>query len=131
MKRIIERSGIIMKGTKRKTIRAYSHAVYAELQKRGQAPEQALRTIRHYYRPLHRTWGLELNAEAFADEMLKLQQMRTQPLGKTVTIKPHLRTRNGRTKYVRAHNRLHGVPANSKVQFKIDSSTGKVNIVRN
>ena len=92
-----------MKATKRKTTRAYSHAVYVELQKRGQAPEQALRTIRHFYRPLHRTWGLELNPEAFADEILKLQQMRTQPKGNTVTLKPHIKVSDGQTKYISSH----------------------------
>lgn len=119
-----------MKATKRKTIRAYNHAVYAELQKRGQAPEQALRIIRHYYRPLQRTWGLELNPEAFADEMLKLQQMRTQPKGKTVALKPHQRTGNARSKYVRAYNRSRGAFAKSKVQLRRDSASGKVSIIR-
>lgn len=117
-----------MKGTKRKTTRAYSHAVYAELQRRGQAPKQALRTIRHFYRPLRRTWGLELNPEIFADELLKLQQMRSQPVGNTVSIKPHTRTGNGQIKYVRSHKRLRGVLSKSKI--RVNSSTGKMYIDR-
>ncbi|MGG3509346.1 hypothetical protein ABES58_28270 [Paenibacillus lautus] len=118
-----------MKATKRNTTRAYSHAVYAELQKRGQSPEQALRTIRRFYRPLHRTWGLELNPEAFVDEMLKLQQIRTHPKGNTVTIKPHIRTHNGGPTYVRGHKRT-GVLNNSRVHLKVDRSTGKIDMVR-
>jgi hypothetical protein len=55
--------------------KAYSRAVIAELQRRGQDPDQALRIFHHYYGPLYKTWGMELNAEAFADEMLRVKRL--------------------------------------------------------
>lgn len=120
-----------MNTTKRKTaVRAYNQAVYSELQKRGQAPKQALRTIKQYYRPLRQTWGLELNPEAFADEMIKLQYIRTSPQGNTVTIKPHFRTTKGQAHYAQSHKRTGRLLLKSKNRLKTDPLTGKIKINR-
>lgn len=134
---------------RKKSSKAYNKAVYNELQRSGHSPDKALKLIHNYSRPLKQTWGLELNPEAFANEILKLQQMKTKPLGKTVTIKPHIRSRSGHELIVKAHKRSHpntnvlshygptikdgttNLLTNSKVKIKVDSSTGKVILGRN
>lgn len=117
--------------TRNLAIKAYNNAVYSELQNKGQSPEQALRTIKRYSRPLRQTWGFELNPEALADEMIKLQNILTQPKGNTVTIKPHFRTNmDGKVRYVHGHKRTPNLFSGSKARLKHDASTGKVNIVR-
>lgn len=78
--------------TKAKRARAYNKAIYAELQRRGQTREEALRVIRHFYRPLQKTFGLELNPEAFADEMLKLKHMKERVTDQTQGQTVHIRT---------------------------------------
>lgn len=100
-------------------VRAYNHAVYSELQNRGQAPDQALRTFKKFYRPLRQTWGLELNPEALAEEMMKLQLIKTTSQGSTVTIKPHFRTSRGQQIGVKNHKRARVLLASAKKSYKL------------
>ena len=68
-----------MKTLKRRKDAAYNKAIYAELQRRGQSPKDALQAFHRYYRPLRQTWGYELNPETFADEIIKLQKLVINP----------------------------------------------------
>jgi hypothetical protein len=134
--------------TKRRFAGAYNKAVYAELQRRGQTPKQALRTFHRYYRPLRKTWGLELNPEAFADEMLKLQKMAaidsSSDNNNTITISMKYPSNFNQTVTVpsplvtikpfvgrpfRGTRGLRNKLVNSKLQLKLDP-TGKVIIER-
>lgn len=64
-----------MRSTKRKPETAYNRAVVEELLRRGHSSKDALQTFHGFYRPLRKTWGLELNPENFVDEMLRVKLM--------------------------------------------------------